>query len=102
MVEELDVHGFGRLAQLAGNLNIGCTRSGISARVIVYADDGRGALTDRFSIDLPGMCETAGRGTGRDFHLFQQSVLPVQTEYPKFLDRERCDLSVEMLHHQVR
>src|SRR5258708_23657386 len=80
MVEQLDVDGLGRVADLAGHLHVGGAGRRVAAGVVVDADDGRGALPDGLAEDLAWVGERAGGRAGGDLDLLQGPVLAVQAE----------------------
>src|SRR5882672_5484190 len=64
VVEQLDVHGLGGVAELACHLHIGGAGGRVAAGVVVHADDRGGALPDGFAKNLARVGEGAGGRAG--------------------------------------
>ena len=70
VIEEIDIDGFGRFAELAGHLHIGRAGGGIAAGVVVGTDDRGRAVADGLAKDFARMGQAARGGAGRHFDAF--------------------------------
>ena len=101
MVNQVDVDCFGGLAQLSGQMEVGRARSGVAAGMIVGANHSGRAFSNRLTEHFPRMGQCGGRGPGAYFHSLQQSIFPIQTKNPEFLDLEPLSDRLEKRTDQI-
>ncbi len=88
VIDQVDVHGFRRFAELTRELEIGGARRRITAGVIVRADHGGRGFANRLAEHFARVGEGGSCCARTHLDAFQQSILPIQTQYPKFLHLE--------------
>ena len=83
VVDEVDPDDFCGLAELAGELDVGRTRCGVPAGVVVRNDNRCGRCENRDFEHLPRMRERARERPERDHRAADGFLLPVETDHPK-------------------
>lgn len=96
MVVDADIEGATRFGDSFGRLDVAAARHGISGRVVVHQDQSGRADFKRTADDLAGIDgRVVDRAVGD--RLSQQSVLGVQEQDPKPLERRMRHVSAQII-----